>query len=61
MFTPIHRALGLEASDLSLDLIEQAVEHGVEESNDLDWKKTPYNVKHPKWDEGCQRHRSDGE
>ncbi|ACR17095.1 ATP-binding protein [Corynebacterium kroppenstedtii] len=51
MFTPIHRALGLEASDLSLDLIEQAVEHGVEESNDLDWKKTPYNVKHPKWDE----------
>lgn len=51
MFTPIHRALGLEASDLSLDLIEQAVEHGVEESNDLDWKKVPYNVKHPKWDE----------
>ena len=51
MFTPIHRALGLEASDLSLDLIEQTVEHGVEESNDLDWKKTPYNVKHPKWDE----------
>lgn len=51
MFTPIHRALGLEAGDLSLDLIEQAVEHRIKETGDLDWKKTPYHVKAPNWDE----------
>lgn len=51
MFTPIHRALGLKASNLTLDLINQAVEHRVEETSDLDWKRTLYNKKNPKWDE----------
>lgn len=51
MFTPIHRALGLEASDVSFDLIELAVEKGVEETADLDWKQAPYSKKDPKWQE----------
>lgn len=43
MFTPIHRALGLEPGDLTLELIEKAIEAGLEETSDLDWKKDPYN------------------
>ncbi|KQX74499.1 hypothetical protein ASD10_04490 [Aeromicrobium sp. Root472D3] len=39
VFTPLHRELGLEPSDLTLDLLHAAVEHGVRELDDLDWKK----------------------
>lgn len=49
MFTPIHRALGLEPGDLTLELIEKAIEAGLEETSDLDWKKDPYNPQKPAW------------
>ena len=51
MFTPIHRALGLEAGSLTFDLIEKAVQFAVEETGDLDWKKRTYDSRNPKWDE----------
>lgn len=49
MFTPIHRALGLEASALTWNLLEQAVRQRVKETTDLDWKRTLYQPKDPKW------------
>ena len=51
MFTPIHRALGLEAGNASIDLIHQAIDHGVEETSDLDWKQAFYDRRSPKWEE----------
>jgi divergent AAA domain protein len=51
VFTPIHRALGLEAGNATIDLIQQAVDHGVEETADLDWKQAVYNSRKPNWDE----------
>lgn len=45
VFTPIHRALGLPAGDLSEDLYRQAIEHHIRESADLDWKRKPYDPK----------------
>lgn len=39
MFTPLHRELGVEPSPmLGYELLEQAVERGVLEQEDLDWK-----------------------
>ena len=49
MFTPIHRALGLEPGNLTLEIIKKAVEEGLEETSDLDWKKDPYNPQKPAW------------
>ena len=40
MWTPLHRALGLEQSPLSFELIQRAVEQQVAEAEDLDWKET---------------------
>lgn len=51
MFTPIHRALGLEPGDISINLFKQAVEHSVEETSDLDWKRVAYDSRKPRWDE----------
>lgn len=51
MFTPIHRALGIEPGDLSLNLIEQAVENRVEETTGLDWKKSIYDTRRPAWED----------
>lgn len=51
MFTPIHRALGLEPGNISIDLFKQAVEHSVEEASDLDWKRVAYDSRKPRWDE----------
>ncbi len=51
MFTPIHRALGLEPGNISIDLFKQAVEHSVEETGDLDWKQVAYDSRKPRWDE----------
>jgi len=51
VFTPIHRALALEAGNPSIDLIQRAIDHGVEETSDLDWKQTAYNSRKPNWDE----------
>lgn len=39
-FTPLHRELGLEASDLTSDLLAAAVEQRVCEQDDLDWKQS---------------------
>ena len=42
MFTPIHRALGLEPGNLTMNDINQAIAEKVEETSDLDWKKKFY-------------------
>ncbi|WP_082162978.1 helix-turn-helix domain-containing protein [Cellulomonas flavigena] len=51
MFTPIHRALGLEPGNISINLLVKAVEHSVEETSDLDWKRVAYDSRKPRWDE----------
>lgn len=51
MFSPIHRALGVEPGDLTIDLLEQAVQAGVRESENLDWKESLYDTQNPKWRE----------
>ena len=51
MFTPIHRALALEPGNISINLFKQAVEHSVEETSDLDWKRVAYDSRKPRWDE----------
>ncbi|MCP8995093.1 helix-turn-helix domain-containing protein [Rothia sp. P3C3.S176] len=48
MFTPIHRALGLEPGDLTLELIEKAIEAGLEETADFDMKRVVPNLKEDK-------------
>ena len=48
MFTPIHRALGLEPGDLTLELIEMAIEEGLEETADFDMKRVVPNLKEDK-------------
>lgn len=42
MFTPIHRALGLEPGNLTMNDINQVIAEKVEETADLDWKKKFY-------------------
>ncbi|GAB3253772.1 AlbA family DNA-binding domain-containing protein [Arthrobacter pigmenti] len=37
-WTPLHAALGQTGNDLTFEMIEDAVEEGVEERADLDWK-----------------------
>lgn len=49
MFTPIHRALGLEPGTLTWQMLEQAVEKKVEETADLDWKQSVYDSRNPQW------------
>lgn len=44
MFTPIHRALGLEPGNLTMDDINQVIAEKVEETADLDWKKKFYSI-----------------
>lgn len=44
MFTPIHRALGLEPGDLTMNDINQVIAGKVEETADLDWKKKFYGI-----------------
>lgn len=51
MFTPIHQALGLEPSELSIELIERAVEAGVQETASLDWKRDLYDSRDPAWND----------
>jgi hypothetical protein len=38
--TPLHLALGVNRSDLSIDLIREACAQAVREREDLDWKST---------------------
>lgn len=49
MFTPIHRALGLDPGDLTSQMLEQAVEKKVEEAGDLDRKQSVYDPRNPHW------------
>ena len=44
MFTPIHRALGLEPGNLTMNDINQVIARKVEETADLDWKKKFYSI-----------------
>lgn len=44
MFTPIHRALGLEPGNLTMNDINQVIAEKVEETADLDWKKKFYGI-----------------
>ena len=44
MFTPIHRALGLEPGNLTMNDINQVIAGKVEETADLDWKKKFYGI-----------------
>ena len=48
MFTPIHRALGLEPGDLTLEIIQKAIEEGLEETADFDMKRVVPNLKEDK-------------
>lgn len=48
MFTPIHRTLGLEPGNLTLELIEKAIEEGLEETADFDMKRVVPNLKEDK-------------
>lgn len=48
MFTPIHRALGLEPGNLTMELIEKAIEEGLEETADFDMKRVVPNLKEDK-------------
>lgn len=45
MFTPIHRALGLEPGNLTMELIEKAIEEGLEETADFDMKRVVPDLK----------------
>jgi Putative DNA-binding domain len=38
IFTPLHRSLGLAPSDLTDEILNQAITAGVTETDDLDWK-----------------------
>jgi hypothetical protein len=49
VLTPIHRALGIAASELSEQLIDQAIAAHVVETDDLDWKEGLPNSKDPHW------------
>lgn len=49
MFTPIHRELGFPPGELTLSILEQAIDNRVEETIDLDWKRSLYNHRQPGW------------
>lgn len=38
-FTPLHRALGRQPSDLTNELLDEAIAQGLAETDDLDWKE----------------------
>lgn len=38
-FTPLHRALGVSAGPITFEMLEQAIEIGVPENEELDWKR----------------------
>lgn len=51
VFTPIHQSLGLPPGELSIDLLHSAIQARVAETTHLDWKRSFYHPKDPKWDE----------
>jgi hypothetical protein len=51
MFTALHRALGLQPQPLAWDMVVRAVEQGVSEQPDLDWKSAGYGPPRNEWDE----------
>ncbi|MFD0047031.1 helix-turn-helix domain-containing protein [Pseudarthrobacter scleromae] len=49
-FTALHRALGLEPRPLDFGMVEDAVDRGLIEQADLDWKRSlPMAGKNPEW------------
>jgi hypothetical protein len=46
-FTPLHRALGLPSSPLEFSMVLKAISHGLQEREDLDWKKELPNRQNP--------------
>lgn len=48
VFTPLHRALGLEPSALTYSMIQDAIGQQVTEKGDLDWKEKLPNSRDPK-------------
>lgn len=51
MLTPIHRALGIEPGNLTMNDINQVIAEKVEETADLDWKESVYDNRDPNWSE----------
>lgn len=50
MYTPMHRALGREPTEVTYELLTECVEQRVRESEDLDWKGAlPMESGDPKW------------
>lgn len=47
-FTPLHRALGLQPSDLTFTMLQSAIEQQVREKGDLDWKERLPDNRNPK-------------
>lgn len=50
-FTSLHRALGIQPSPLSFDMLAAAVEQQVTEQTDLDWKERLPDSRNPDWKE----------
>lgn len=50
MYTPMHRALGRQPSEVTWELLQACVDAKVPESDDLDWKgRLPWDTKKPDW------------
>lgn len=47
-FTPLHRALGLQPSNLTFAMLHSAIEQQLTEKGDLDWKERLPDSRHPK-------------
>jgi hypothetical protein len=48
VFTPLHRALGIQPSDLTYAILQSAIEQQVTEKGDLDWKERLPDGRSPK-------------
>lgn len=50
MYTPMHRALGRQPSEVTWELLQACVDAEVPESEDLDWKgRLPWDTGKPEW------------
>lgn len=50
-FTSLHRALGVQPRPLTFDMLTAAVQQGVTEQEDLDWKEKLPDDRNPDWKE----------
>jgi len=44
-FTPLHRLLGRQPGPLTDDMLDAAIEQGIRETDDLDWKSALPSIK----------------